>query len=97
MTNTGNVTLSGPFTVTDDKATVTCPPAASLAARRHITCTATYTVTQADLDAGTITNIASGHAFFGATPVTSTTDSETVTADPEAGADDRQDRHARHL
>ena len=22
--NTGNVTLSGPFTVTDDKATVTC-------------------------------------------------------------------------
>ena len=25
LKNTGNVTLSGPFTVTDDKATVTCP------------------------------------------------------------------------
>ena len=26
LTNSGNVTLAGPFTVTDDKAAVTCPP-----------------------------------------------------------------------
>src|SRR5439155_1314575 len=30
LTNSGNVTLSGPFTVSDDKATATCPATASL-------------------------------------------------------------------
>ena len=50
VTNTGNVTLAGPVTVTDDKATVDLPgrrprPGASM------TCTASYTITQADLDA----------------------------------------------
>ena len=98
LKNTGNVTLSGPFTVTDDKATVTCPPdVTSLAVGDTLTCTASHTVTQADVDAGSITNIAKGHAFFGATPVDSNEDTKTVTADQNAGADDRQDRHARHL
>ena len=62
VTNTGNVTLAGPVTVTDDKATVSLPgdPAALRAWRRPSTCTATYTVTQADLDAGSVTNIAHG-------------------------------------
>ncbi len=77
VTNTGNVTLSGPFTVSDDKATdEACPATASLAPGASITCTASYTITQADLDAGSVTNIAS--ASNGT--VTSPTDTETVTA-----------------
>ena len=76
--NTGNVTLSGPFSVTDDKATVTCtqPADAALSPNEEMTCTATYTITQADLDDGSVTNVAS--ASNGT--VTSPTDTETVTA-----------------
>ena len=81
LTNTGNVTLSGPFTVRDDKATVTCPPeVTSLAVDDTLTCTASHTVTQAEVDGGSITNIAKGHAFFGTTPVDSNQDTKTVTA-----------------
>lgn len=81
LTNGGNVTLSGPFTVTDDKtADEACPAIASLAPGAFITCSASYTVTQADLDAGSVTNIAAGHAMFGITQVNSNSDTETVTA-----------------
>ena len=56
--NTGNVTLSGPFAVTDDKATVTCtqPAGATLSPNEEMTCTASYTITQTDLDTGSVTN-----------------------------------------
>ncbi len=78
VTNTGNVTLSGPFTVSDNKiADVTCPATATLAPGISITCTASYTIKQTDLDAGSITNVAS--ASNGT--VTSPTDEATVTAD----------------
>src|SRR5262249_34341579 len=76
VTNSGNVTLPGPFTVNDDRVAVTCPPTASLAPGAFITCTASHSVTQGDLDAGSITNTAS--ATNGT--VTSPNDSETVTA-----------------
>ena len=79
--NVGNVTLSGPFTVTDDKATATCPATATLAPNATITCTASYSVKQADLDAGSVTNIAS--ASNGT--VTSPTDTETATAEQSRG------------
>ena len=83
LTNIGNVTLSAPFTVGDDKATVNCPPdPTSLAPGESITCTATYAITQADLDAGEVTNTAQGHAFFDGSPVDSNEDFETVTAVP---------------
>lgn len=72
LTNTGNVTLTnvtaveGEFTGTGDLSVVSCPAeAASLAPAMSVTCTATYTVTQADLTGGTITNTATGS---GATP-----------------------------
>jgi uncharacterized repeat protein (TIGR01451 family) len=77
VTNSGNVTLSGPFTVADDKATnELCPATASLAPNAFITCTASYTVTQADLDAGSVTNTAT--ASNGTT--TSPSDSLTINA-----------------
>src|SRR5262249_7623571 len=52
VVNNGNVTLPGPLTVDDDKVTVTCPATVSLAPGDSITCTASHTITQADLDAG---------------------------------------------
>jgi uncharacterized repeat protein (TIGR01451 family) len=78
--NTGNVTLIGAITVSDDRiASVTCPalPMSGLAPQAEVICTASYVVTQADVDAGDVTNIAS--ATDGTT--TSPTDSATVNAD----------------
>jgi uncharacterized repeat protein (TIGR01451 family) len=56
-TNTGNVTLN-PVSVTDPMpglSAIACP-ATSLAPAASETCTATYTTTQADVDAGGLTN-----------------------------------------
>jgi len=79
VTNTGNVTITDPVSVTDDKIpSVSCPalPAGGLAPTETITCSGTYTVTQDDIDNGAVTNVAS--ATDGTT--TSPTDSETVDA-----------------
>ncbi|NJD59076.1 MAG: sortase, partial [Anaerolineae bacterium] len=64
ITNTGNVTLPGPFTVTDNKTTVTCNPVppGGLLPQATLTCTATYQITQADLDSNSVTNIARASA-----------------------------------
>jgi uncharacterized repeat protein (TIGR01451 family) len=79
VTNSGNVTLTGAVTVTDDRATVVCPalPGGTLAPGGTVTCTATYEVTQADLDAGSVVNTASA-ALAG---VRSPDDLVTVNAD----------------
>ncbi|MEV6122064.1 hypothetical protein AB0M23_16270, partial [Streptomyces sp. NPDC052077] len=65
VTNTGNVTLTdvkvdeGEFTGDGELGDVTCPAgAASLAPGARVTCTATYTVTQADVDNGSVENSA---------------------------------------
>ena len=65
--------------MTDDKATVTCPAAGEPGAGASITCTASYTITQADLDAGSVTNTATATPY-GHDPVNSSPDDETVTA-----------------
>ena len=63
-TNSGTTTLKGTLTVTDDKVDtddITCPtvPDEGLAPGAALTCTATYTVTQDDLDEGEVENTAS--------------------------------------
>ncbi|MFI5262631.1 MAG: hypothetical protein ACHQZR_08770, partial [Candidatus Limnocylindrales bacterium] len=77
LTNSGNVALAGPFSVADDKASVTCPATASLAVGASITCTASYTITTADVTAGNVTNTATASS---ADEVTSNQDSATVQA-----------------
>ncbi len=59
VTNTGDVTLSN-IVVTDATATVVGGPLASLAvgASDSTTFTATYVITQTDIDAGSVTNTA---------------------------------------
>ena len=67
----------------------------TLAPTETTTCTAVHTVTQADLDAGTVTN----NATAGGTPaggtLTPATDSATATATQTPGPDPRQDDHQR--
>jgi uncharacterized repeat protein (TIGR01451 family) len=61
VTNTSTVTLTD-VDVTDPLvSTITCPggnPISSLAAFGFVTCTGSYTITQADVDAGVVTNTA---------------------------------------
>ena len=80
LQNTGNVTLTSPYVITDNKITgVTCSGAASpLAPTASTTCSKTYVTTQTDLDAGSIINTASATAMFGAQTVTSSQASATV-------------------
>ena len=80
VTNTGNVTLAG-ISVSDPMpglSGISCP-ATTLAPAAATSCTATYTATQADIDAGRIDNTAtaSGAPPVGI-PVVSGTDTETV-------------------
>lgn len=65
VTNSGNATLNGPMSVTDDKATVACPPLNTIGNLNNyldpgeaLTCTAAYAVTAADVTTGSITNTA---------------------------------------
>src|SRR4051794_9037574 len=65
VTNTGNVRIAGPVTVSDDRATVSCLNLSTvgnfdsfLDPGESVTCTASYTITQADLNAGSVKNTA---------------------------------------
>jgi uncharacterized repeat protein (TIGR01451 family) len=83
LTNSGNVTLTGPFTISDPIAAATCPASpSSLAPGESITCTGAHTATQGNVDIGFIFNIAVGQGHFGLRNVTSNFASATVTATP---------------
>jgi len=79
VTNTGNVTLAN-VTVTDPSATVTGGPLATLAPGESdsSTFTATHTVTQADINAGSYANTATGSGNPPAGPPVTDDDTATV-------------------
>src|SRR5207249_7674367 len=70
VTNTGGSSLAGPVTITDDKiGSLSCPNVntvgnlnAFLDPGESITCHGSYTITQADLDSGSVLNHATAHA-----------------------------------
>ncbi|MBL0028214.1 MAG: DUF11 domain-containing protein [Rhodanobacteraceae bacterium] len=67
VTNTGNATLAGPITVLDDQTTnETCPALTTIGdfdnffdPGEALTCSATYTITPADVISGSVVNVAS--------------------------------------
>ncbi len=81
VTNTGNVTLQAPITVTDNLLTnVSCDavPAGGLppfvagstpTTANSISCTGSYIITLADVNVGSISNVATVSAFFNGTDV----------------------------
>lgn len=80
VTNTGATTISQ-ITVSDNRIPVVDCPESSLPSQQAEICTATYTTTQADVDAGSVTNtaVAEGETPTGAV-VTSAPSSVTVEA-----------------
>ncbi len=82
ITNTGNVTLAGPFTVEDDIiGTLADCASGPLAPGNSVVCTATYTITLDDLVDGSVTNVAYATTSYNGQTVTSNNDSETATAE----------------
>ncbi|MFF3175731.1 hypothetical protein ACFVQ0_24245 [Streptomyces sp. NPDC057900] len=77
VTNSGNVPLTD-LNVTDDRVTdITCPKT-TLGVGETMTCTGTYTVTDADGAAGSVTNTATAQGKDGDTPVVSPPDDVTL-------------------
>ncbi len=82
ITNTGNVTLKAPFTVSDDQIPVTCSDTADIAPGATTTCNGTDEVTDQDIDNGQIVNQATANAVFNSTTLTSNTATFTVLTPP---------------
>ena len=68
VTNTGNSRLAGPVIINDPQRQVTCPEVNTvgnldvyLDLNESITCTGTYSITQADLTTGSVTNVATAN------------------------------------
>ena len=80
VTNTGNVNITGPITVTDNVTGTAQILVSTLEPGQNVTGTANYTITQADLDSGFVTNSAFATGTFNGNNVTSNPDTETVTA-----------------
>ncbi len=83
VTNNGGYPLLGPVTVSDNKATVTCPAVSTvgdldsyLDVGEYVTCTASYTIVAGDLTTGSVTNTATAAANGATSPQAS----KTVTA-----------------
>ncbi len=90
VTNTGNVTVDdvavaeGEFSGTGELSAVECPEDTTLAPGETVNCTATYEVTQADVDSGELTNTATaGGTTPSGDPVSSPPSTSTVSTGPE--------------
>lgn len=90
VTNTGNVPVSGvsiddsEFSGTGDLSPLDCPPGAdTVPVGGQMICTSTYTLTQEDIDAGSVTNSATATGTPpGSSTVTSPPSDVTIPADP---------------
>src|SRR5665647_2125198 len=80
VTNSGNVNITGPINVTDSILGIVNITAGDLIPGQTVTGTANLSLTQADIDAGSVTNAAHATGTFGNNTTTSNTDNETVTA-----------------
>jgi uncharacterized repeat protein (TIGR01451 family) len=78
VTNSGDVSVSG-IAVTDNRTTVTIN-SGTLAPGSSVKGTGTYTITQADINAGSVTNSAYATGMLGTQTVTSTPATSTVIA-----------------
>jgi hypothetical protein len=90
VSNATNVTVSGPFLISDDIVTnVACPGSpAQLIPGGSVTCAGSHTVTQANLDSGSVVSTATARATDpSGNPLTSPATQTTVTAvvAPEVG------------
>ncbi len=89
VTNSGNVTLNNitvnesAFSGTGTLSAITCPTT-TLAPEESTVCTATYTATQEDINAGVITNTATAQASYGSVVLLPASSSAAVTATPAA-------------
>lgn len=79
VTNSGNVVISGPIRVTDDKLGTVLISSSSLSPGQNVTGIATHKISQADIDRGYITNVAYATGKYCGKKVKSNTDTETVT------------------
>ena len=91
LQNTGGTVLSAPFVVIDDRISgIICPSSpTTIPLGGFITCTANYNISQADANAGAVTNHASATAKYNTQTVTSNQDTATVTVSIIAGCDPR--------
>jgi uncharacterized repeat protein (TIGR01451 family) len=83
--NTGGTTLTGVRVDDDRVALVTCRPT-TLEPGEAVTCTGGYVVTEADAEAGSVTNTARAAGEFGGDEFTSAPDSARITVDGGSGA-----------
>ena len=84
ITNLGNVTLTsvGVADPLPGLSTVNCHGVTTLAPGASVTCSATYTTTQADVDAGQVVNTATASGVPPTGPAVIATSSATVSAVP---------------
>ncbi len=84
VTNTGNVSLTDDILLTDNNAILSTSVINGLAVGQSQTVTATHTITQADIDAGVVSNTVHGETTFGHINVLDDSDDSDIEAPPGA-------------
>ncbi|MCB0911419.1 MAG: hypothetical protein KDB60_07375, partial [Propionibacteriaceae bacterium] len=93
VTNSGNVTLNGIWLLDNKVNSVSCPQT-TLAPQASMTCSATYAITQADVNVGSVVNSATATGYSAATgaptqatdgTTTPVTQTATIAVDKQAG------------